>query len=312
MSVSLLVNLANLENRIAEWSCLVPTLNFVDLAKLVNSIAALVAGSVVSSTVTVWSLEAGAPAALVFEVWLADTVPAWLACEEVSLPEFADSELWLAVGAVTWVAGAAWLAVAAELVGLAAWLLLSCDPLATPVADEPDAPEPALAVFITSRSRVARTFGVTSGSFLSTLVVFCVVSWTCVGFWPCGVPWPCVVSWWFVASSVSVVGTCWSTFWSFACLSVPVGVSVNVLPWPLSVLSPLVCGVDVVPSVTLSLLPPWVVILRVTSSLGLVTVSANTAWLPYSIKVVPNNTDATPTDNFRIPQRCFPSTCFCW
>ncbi|WP_257796560.1 hypothetical protein [Lactobacillus johnsonii] len=53
MSVSLLVNLANLENRIAEWSCLVPTLNFVDLAKLVDSIAAWVAGSVVSSTVTV-------------------------------------------------------------------------------------------------------------------------------------------------------------------------------------------------------------------------------------------------------------------
>ena len=153
---------------------------------------------------------------------------------------------------------------------------------------------------------VASLVGFTSVSFLPSLAVFCVVSWTCVGFWPCG------VSWWFVASSVSVVGTCWSTFWSFACLSVPVGVSVNVLPWPLSVLSPLVCGVDVVPSVTLSLLPPWVVILRVTSSLGLVTVSANTAWLPYSIKVVPNNTDATPTDNFRIPQRCFPSTCFCW
>ena len=42
------------------------------------------------------------------------------------------------------------------------------------------------------------------------------------------------------------------------------------------------------------------------------TVSANTAWLLYSIKVVPNNTDATPTDNFRTPQRCFPSACFCW
>ena len=151
---------------------------------------------------------------------------------------------------------------------------------------------------------VASLVGVTSVSFLSTLVVFC------VGFWPCG------VSWWFVASSVSVVGTCWFTFWPFACLSVPVGVSVNVLPWPLSVLSPLVCGVDVVPSVvpsvTLSLLPPWIVVLRVTSSLGLVTVSANTAWLPYSIKVVPNNTDATPTDNFRTPQRCFLSACFCW
>ena len=26
-------------------------------------------------------------------VWLADTVPAWLAGEEVALPEFADSEL---------------------------------------------------------------------------------------------------------------------------------------------------------------------------------------------------------------------------
>ena len=50
-----------------------------------------------------------------FEVWLADTVPDWLAGEEVALPEFADSELWLA-----------------------------CDPLATPVADEPDEPEPAL------------------------------------------------------------------------------------------------------------------------------------------------------------------------
>ena len=139
-----------------------------------------------------------------------------------------------------------------------------------------------LAAVFCVASVVASLVGVTSVSFLSTLVVFCVVSW------PCGVPWP------------------------FACLSVPVGVSVNVLPWPLSVLSPLVCGVDVVPSVTLSLLPPWVVVLRVTSSLGLVTVSANTAWLPYSIKVVPNNTDATPTDNFRIPQRCFLSACFCW
>ena len=120
-------------------------MKFVNLAKLVDSIAAWVAGSVVSSTVTVWSLEAGAPAALVFEVWLADVVPAWLAGEEVALPEFADAELWLAAGAVTWVSGAAWLAVTAELVVLAAWLLLACDPLlATPVADEPDATEPAL------------------------------------------------------------------------------------------------------------------------------------------------------------------------
>ena len=111
-----------------------------------NSIAAWVAGSVVSSTVTVWLLEAGAPAALVFEVWLADTIPAWLAVEENALSEFAGAELWLGAGAVTWVAGVVWLAVAAELVALAAGLLLACDPLATPVADEPDAPEPALAV----------------------------------------------------------------------------------------------------------------------------------------------------------------------
>ena len=44
----------------------------------------------------------------------------------------------------TWVAGVAGLSVAAELVALVAGLLLSCDPLAPPVADEPDAPEPAL------------------------------------------------------------------------------------------------------------------------------------------------------------------------
>ena len=137
MAVSLFGNIAKLVNSIAEWRCLVPTLKSVNLAKLVDSIAAWVAGSVVSSTVTVWSLEAGAPAALVFEVWLADTVPAWLAVEEVALPEFADSELWLAAGTVTWVDEVAWLAVAAALVALAAWLLLACDPLTTPVAGEP-------------------------------------------------------------------------------------------------------------------------------------------------------------------------------
>ena len=93
VSVPLFGNIAKLVNSIAEWRCLVPTLKFVNLAKLVDGIAAWVAGSVVSSTVTVGSLEAGAPAALVFEFWLADTVPGWLAVEEGALSEFAGSEL---------------------------------------------------------------------------------------------------------------------------------------------------------------------------------------------------------------------------
>ena len=44
----------------------------------------------VSFTDTVWLLGV---VLVLLAVWLADTVPAWLACEEVALPEFADSEL---------------------------------------------------------------------------------------------------------------------------------------------------------------------------------------------------------------------------
>ena len=53
VSVPLFGNIAKLVNSIAEWRCLVPTLKSVNLAKLVDSFAAWVAGSVVSSTVTV-------------------------------------------------------------------------------------------------------------------------------------------------------------------------------------------------------------------------------------------------------------------
>ncbi|MDM8277175.1 hypothetical protein QUW33_06940 [Lactobacillus gallinarum] len=55
MAVSLFVNLAKLVNSIAAWvaGSVVSVPLFVNLAKLVNSIAAWVAGSVVLSTVTV-------------------------------------------------------------------------------------------------------------------------------------------------------------------------------------------------------------------------------------------------------------------
>ena len=48
------------------------------------------AGNVVSFTDTVWLLGV---VLVLLEVWLADTVPAWLAGEEVALPEFAGAEL---------------------------------------------------------------------------------------------------------------------------------------------------------------------------------------------------------------------------
>ena len=93
-------------------------------AKFIIKVRACVAEDVVSFTDTVWLLGV-----VPIAVWLADTVPAWLAGEEVALPEFAGAELWLAADTVTWVAGVAWLAVAAE-----------PDPLTPP----PDAPETAL------------------------------------------------------------------------------------------------------------------------------------------------------------------------
>ena len=53
-------------------------------------VRACVAEDVVSFTDTVWLLGV---VLMLLAVWLADTVPAWLAGEEVALPEFADSEL---------------------------------------------------------------------------------------------------------------------------------------------------------------------------------------------------------------------------
>ena len=53
-------------------------------------VRACVAEGVVSFTDTVWPLGV---VLVLLAVWLADTVPAWLAGEEVALPEFADSEL---------------------------------------------------------------------------------------------------------------------------------------------------------------------------------------------------------------------------
>ena len=132
-------------------------------AKFIIKIRDCTAGDVASSTDTVLLLGV-----LPIAVWLADTVPAWLAGEEVALPEFADSDLWLAAGAGTWVSGAAWLSVAAELVALAAWLLLACDPLTTPVADEPDAPEPALPCVFGADCKVVAA----SGTFSVALVAF--------------------------------------------------------------------------------------------------------------------------------------------
>ena len=129
----------------------------------------------------------------------------------------------------------------------------------------------------------ASLVGVTSGSFLSTLVVFCVVSFAfvCLSL-------SCVVSWVFVATTFS---------------------SALVVVATVSSLSAVVRNVASEPWWSATLLSVWTV-----ASVGVVvgTVSANTAWLLCSIKVVPNNTDATPTDNFRSPQRCFLSACFCW
>ena len=48
------------------------------------------AGNVVSFTDTVWLLGV---VLVLLAVWLADVVPAWLAGEEVALPEFAGAEL---------------------------------------------------------------------------------------------------------------------------------------------------------------------------------------------------------------------------
>ena len=53
-------------------------------------VRACVAEDVVSFTDIVWLLGV---VLVLLAVWLADVVPAWLACEEVSLSEFADSEL---------------------------------------------------------------------------------------------------------------------------------------------------------------------------------------------------------------------------
>ena len=57
-------------------------------AKFIIKIRDCTAGDVASSTDTVLLLGV-----LPIAVWLADTVPAWLAGEEVALPEFAGAEL---------------------------------------------------------------------------------------------------------------------------------------------------------------------------------------------------------------------------
>ena len=59
-------------------------------AKFVIKIRDCAAEDVVSFTDIVWLLGV---VLVLLAVWLADVVPAWLACEEVSLSEFADSEL---------------------------------------------------------------------------------------------------------------------------------------------------------------------------------------------------------------------------
>ena len=59
-------------------------------AKFVIKVRACAAEDVVSFTDTVWLLGV---VLVLLAVWLADTVPAWLAGEEVALPEFAGSEL---------------------------------------------------------------------------------------------------------------------------------------------------------------------------------------------------------------------------
>ena len=53
-------------------------------------VRACVAEGVVSFTDTVWLLGV---VLVLLAVWLADVVPAWLAGEEVALPEFAGAEL---------------------------------------------------------------------------------------------------------------------------------------------------------------------------------------------------------------------------
>ena len=67
-------------------------IKFCDCAakNLIIKVRACVAEDVVSFTDTVWPLGV---VLVLLAVWLADPVPAWLACEEVSLPKFADSEL---------------------------------------------------------------------------------------------------------------------------------------------------------------------------------------------------------------------------
>ena len=59
-------------------------------AKFIIKIRDCAAGNVVSFTDTVWLLGV---VSVLLALWLADTVPAWLAGEEIALPEFADPEL---------------------------------------------------------------------------------------------------------------------------------------------------------------------------------------------------------------------------
>ena len=59
-------------------------------AKFIIKVRACVAEDVVSFTDTVWLLGV---VLVLLAVWLADVVPAWLAGEEVALPEFAGAEL---------------------------------------------------------------------------------------------------------------------------------------------------------------------------------------------------------------------------
>ena len=59
-------------------------------AKFIIKVRACVAEDVVSFTDIVWLLGV---VLVLLAVWLADVVPAWLAGEEVALPEFAGAEL---------------------------------------------------------------------------------------------------------------------------------------------------------------------------------------------------------------------------
>ena len=252
-------------------------------AKFVIKARACVAEDVVSFTDTVWLLGV---VLVPLAVWLTDAVP--------------------------WVDEVVWLAFAAELVVLAAWLLLSCDPLATPVADEPDAPEPALPCVFGADCKVV-------AASVELLAVAVLLALPC---WPSSVApvafWVLVRS---VATSLFVVALVIASF-ALSAASVAAWFNLSLVVWS-RLVAPLISLFFLLRASSMALLASFWLSVKLgtfTAPIALIplvccellfgelleisTLSVVAAFTEWFVKLIPkmvtpNNTEATPTLSLR-------------